>query len=72
MKTFEKVTLVFTIIGAINWGIIGAFDLNLVKLIFNNTIIEDIIYMIVGVCGLINIGILFMDFGIKEKETALK
>lgn len=69
MKTFEKIVLVFTIIGAINWGLIGAFDLNIVKLIFNNNVVEDIIYMIIGICGLINIGILFMDFELKEKET---
>lgn len=69
MKTFEKIILVITIIGAINWGLIGAFNINLVKQIFNNTFIEDIIYMIIGVCGLINIGILFMDFGTTEKRS---
>jgi uncharacterized protein len=62
MKIFEKVALIFTIIGAVNWGLIGAFDFNLVKNIFPSTMLQDIIYMIVGICGLINIGILFMDF----------
>ena len=61
MKTFEKITLVFTIIGAINWGLIGAFDMNLVTMLFKAVIIQDIIYMVIGVCGLVNIGILFMD-----------
>ena len=62
MKIFEKIALIFTIIGAINWGLIGAFDYNLVKTIFPSTMLQDIIYMTVGICGLINIGILFMDF----------
>ena len=67
MKTFEKITLVFTIIGAINWGLIGAFDMNLVTMLFKTVIIQDIIYMIIGVCGLVNIGILFMD--LEEKRN---
>ena len=66
MKTFEKITLVFTIIGAINWGLIGAFDMNLVTMLFKTVIIQDIIYMVIGVCGLVNIGILFMDLDEKR------
>jgi len=60
METLQKITLIFTIIGAINWGLIGLFDFNLVAMLFSSmSIIETIIYIIVGVCGLINIGILF-------------
>ena len=59
METLQKVCLVFTIIGAIVWGLIGFFDFNLVTWIFGETIISRIIYIIVGICGLINIGILF-------------
>ncbi len=66
MKIFEKITLVFTIIGAINWGLIGAFDMNLVTMLFKAVIIQDIIYMVIGVCGLVNIGILFMDLDEKR------
>ena len=61
MKTLQKVTLVFTIIGAINWGLIGIFNFNLVATIFTNEMLQNLIYAIVGICGLINIGILFMD-----------
>lgn len=60
METVQKIALVFTIIGAINWGLVGIFDFNLVNALFNSMpIIENIIYIIVGICGLINIGILF-------------
>lgn len=63
MATLQKITLVITIIGAINWGLIGIFDFNLVATIFANAeMFERIIYSIVGICGLINIGILFTDF----------
>ena len=59
MKKKKKTCLVITIIGAIVWGIIGLFDYNIVEAIFGNTILPRIIYTIVGITGLINIGILF-------------
>ena len=59
METLQKFCLVFTIIGAIVWGLIGFFDFNLVTWIFGESIISRIIYIIVGICGLINIGLLF-------------
>ena len=59
METLQKTCLVFTIIGAIVWGLIGFFDFNLVEWIFGESIISQIVYIIVGICGLINIGILF-------------
>ena len=59
MNVIQKIALVLTIIGAINWGLIGLFNFNLVEALFGNTIIPRIIYSIVGITGLINIGILF-------------
>lgn len=60
METVQKILLVFTIIGAVNWGLIGLFDFNLVEMIFGiDSLFSRIIYTIVGVSGLVNIGILF-------------
>ena len=60
METLQKIALIFTIIGAINWGLIGFFDFNLVtSLLKDSTMIARIIYSIVGVCGIINILLLF-------------
>ena len=59
MEGLQKTCLVFTIIGAIVWGLIGFFNFNLVESIFGESIISRIIYIIVGICGVINIGILF-------------
>ena len=60
METLQKISLVFTIIGAINWGLIGAFNINLVTTLFRESMLTNLIYIIVGICGLINIMILFM------------
>ncbi len=63
MESIQKTALVFTIIGAITWGLIGIFDFNLVDYIFVELLsikmLANIIYIIVGVCGIINIGLLF-------------
>ena len=62
MIILQKIALAITIIGAINWGLIGLFDFNLVATLFGSMeIVEKIIYILVGICGLINIGILFMN-----------
>ena len=60
METLQKTCLVLTIIGAINWLLIGIINFNLVDAIFGvNSILSTIIYILVGIAGLINIGILF-------------
>ena len=61
METLEKIALVFTILGAINWGLVGIFDMNLVTSIFGNmTMLTRIVYIVIAVAGLINLGIFFM------------
>ena len=60
MEILQKVCLVLTIIGAINWGLIGLFDFNLVSFLFGDmSMISRIVYSLVGIAGLINIGLLF-------------
>ena len=62
MESLQKIALVFTIIGAIVWGLIGLFDFNLVATIFGDgSLLERIIYILVGVAGLFNIFLLFKD-----------
>ena len=60
MKILDYAALTLVIVGAINWGLIGFFDFNLVSSLFQDSnVIERIIYSIVGVCGIINIFLLF-------------
>jgi uncharacterized membrane protein YuzA (DUF378 family) len=63
MQFFYKTCLVFSIIGAINWGLIGLLDFNLVTTLFGiDTILTKIVYILVGLSGLISIAILFQPF----------
>lgn len=60
METFQKICLVVTVIGAIVWGMIGLFDINLVEALFgDDSAVSRIVYTLVGITGLINIGLLF-------------
>ncbi len=62
MKIALRIALIFTIVGAINWGLIGLFDFNLVTLIFGEkSMLTRLVYIIVGLCGLINIGFYFEE-----------
>jgi len=63
MQTLQKVALVFIIIGALNWGLVGLFDFNLVETLFGiDNVITRIVYVLVGISGIIDISLLFEDF----------
>lgn len=40
------------IIGALNWGLVGAFHFNLVSFIFGMGVLANIIYILVGISAL--------------------
>lgn len=52
-KGLDYTALTIAIIGAINWGLIGFFKLDLVAFLFGDmSWLSRIIYAIVGLCGL--------------------
>lgn len=52
-RFFDYTALTVVIIGAINWGLIGFLNFNLVDFIFGaGSIVSRIVYGLVGVCGL--------------------
>lgn len=53
MKLLNCFCLTLTIIGAINWGLIGFFDFNLVSALFGEgSALSRIVYGLVGLTGL--------------------
>lgn len=49
----SKILLALVCIGAINWGLVGAFDLDLVAALFGSVSwLQDLIYILVGVAGI--------------------
>ena len=62
MKAIDNIALVLIIIGAINWGLVGLFNFNLVDTIFGTmSVISRIIYTLVGISGLWGIKLLFTN-----------
>mgnify|MGYP000109748371 CR=1 FL=1 len=60
MKIIDKIALVLVIIGAINWGLIGLFQFDLVATLFGAmSILSRIVYGLVGLSGLWAIKLLF-------------
>ncbi|NLB82464.1 MAG: DUF378 domain-containing protein [Clostridiaceae bacterium] len=59
----DSFALVLVIIGALNWGSIGVFGVDLIGMIFGgqNAAISRIIYTLVGLCGLWTITLLFRE-----------
>lgn len=59
MSVLAKFLLVVAIIGALNWGLIGFFNFNLVDAIFGGgsaeqtSAISRVIYAIVGLCAIV-------------------
>ena len=66
MNILQKISLILTIIGAINWGLIGLFNFNLVDSLFGvDSFLSMLIYILVVIAGLINIMLLFIDLNTK-------
>ncbi len=52
-KGIDYSALALVIIGAVNWGLIGIFKLDLVNLLFGNmSWISRLVYILVGISGL--------------------
>ncbi len=53
MKGLDYTALTLVIIGAVNWGLIGLFRLDLVSLLFGNmTWLSRVVYTLVGISGM--------------------
>lgn len=61
MDILRRIALILVIIGAINWGLIGFFNYDLVAAIFGGqqSVIARIIYSLVGISGLYALTIFF-------------
>ena len=59
----DNLSLILVIIGALNWGSIGLFGVDLVGSLFGGqlALIPRIIFAIVGLAGLWSITLLFKD-----------
>jgi uncharacterized protein len=57
LRRFEPVALFLMIVGALNWGIIGltGSETNVLSDIFGTGTLDDVVYIVIGVAGLLYI-----------------
>ncbi|MDO5569056.1 MAG: DUF378 domain-containing protein [bacterium] len=62
MNKLLKVALVLIIVGAINWGLVGMFDFDLVAFLFKEgSLLTRIIYIVIMAAGVLCFAILPKD-----------
>lgn len=53
MKLVHVVAFVLTVVGALNWGLLALFNLNLVTMLVGEMpMLEKLVYVLVGASGL--------------------
>ncbi|WP_066386669.1 DUF378 domain-containing protein [Neobacillus mesonae] len=70
MSPIQRIALMLTIIGAINWGLLVFFQIDLISSSFGgrNDELAKIIYGLIGAAGLVNLGLFFKQ----EKEFVIE
>lgn len=59
MKTLHVISLILVIVGALNWGLVGLFDFNLVAAALGtDTAAANFVYVLVGLAGVV---VMFTD-----------
>lgn len=48
MNALEWIFFILTVVGGLNWGLIGLFDFNLVAELFSSDNLQRLIYSLVG------------------------
>ncbi len=68
LNILQAICYTLIIIGAINWGLIGGFNFNLVEYLFGTgTFLTKWIYIIVGIAAIISV-ILTIKYTMDNKE----
>jgi uncharacterized membrane protein YuzA (DUF378 family) len=72
MTGFSQVLLWLAIVGALNWGLVGFFDFDLVRALFGGTSSTDasglarVVYALVGLAGL---GLVFLGPRLRDRSA---
>lgn len=61
LAVIDKIALLLVIIGAVNWGLVGIFQFDLVAWLFGGaaSVISRIVYILVGIGGVWSLSLLF-------------
>jgi uncharacterized membrane protein YuzA (DUF378 family) len=68
IRRLEPIVLLIVVLGALNWGMVGLFDTNVVSDLFGSGTLTDVIYTVVGVCGLILVPRMLEDMRLRDRS----
>lgn len=55
-KTLHMVTYLLVVVGALNWGLVGLFNMNLVaSLLGAGSMLEKVVYILVGLAAVVDL-----------------
>lgn len=52
MNTLDWISWILVVVGALNWGLVGVFNYNLVEMILGVGMLTSWVYALVGLSGL--------------------
>ena len=63
MRILDRIALILTIVGSLNWGMVGLFRFDLVAWIFGgqDAVLSRIIYTVVALAGIWCISLIFRE-----------
>lgn len=66
----DMIALILSIVGCLNWGLVGIFQFDLVAWLFGGTsaLFSRLVYTVIGLAGLWCVSFLFRRNGIIEGE----
>jgi uncharacterized membrane protein YuzA (DUF378 family) len=67
IKRFEPITLLIVVLGALNWGMVGLFDTNVISDVFGSGTATDVVYAVVGVCGLLYVPRVLEEMHLRDR-----
>jgi uncharacterized membrane protein YuzA (DUF378 family) len=64
LKRLEPIALLLMVLGALNWGVLGLTDTNVIAEIFGTGTFTDVLYVVVGVAAIVYLPRLLETFHI--------
>ena len=69
MRIMDRIALILSIVGSLNWGLVGLFQFDAVAWICGgvNTLLARIIYTVVGLAGVWCVSLLFRPDELRDE-----
>jgi uncharacterized membrane protein YuzA (DUF378 family) len=64
LELYERIAYILVLVGGVNWGLVGLFNINIVQAILGTGFLARLIYVIIGVGA----GYLIYTY-VKKKKT---